>query len=74
MPGGEIFAKILEKGMDCNIPTRFANVALPNKKKTLSGIPILTFHRITIARSTKGAVAPIMMVKISTVSVIRRKG
>ena len=65
MPGGAIFADIALIGMAWSIFVRFSNVALPKRKKTLSGIPIATFHLITMIKSTMVARDPIIIVNMS---------
>ena len=52
IPGGAIFADIALIGIAWRILVSCSNVALPSKKKTLSGMPIATFHRMTMIRST----------------------
>ena len=63
MPGGDIFAKMVDIGMAWSMLARFSPTALPSKKKTLSGMPTDTFHRRMIIRSTIVARAPTTIVK-----------
>ena len=65
IPGGAILAEIALIGIACKIFVRFSNVALPNKKNTLSGIPIATFHRMIMIQSTMVASDPTTMEKMS---------
>ena len=51
-------------GMACNMFVRFSNTALPKRKKTLSGIPIATFQRFMIIKSTIVAIDPTIIEKM----------
>jgi len=65
MPGGAIFACSDDIGIDCRMMTRFSNIALPNKKKILSGIPITMFQRLMMIKSMIDAKEPTSNVKMS---------
>jgi hypothetical protein len=65
MPGGAIFAWSDDIGIDCRMITRFSKIALPNKKKTLSGMPITIFHRLIMIKSMIDAKEPTSNVNMS---------
>lgn len=65
MPGGEILAYIDDMGIDCKMITRFSKIVLPNKKKTLSGIPMAMFQRLIMIKSMIDASEPTINVKMS---------
>ncbi len=58
IPGAAILACIADMGIARSMLVRFSNVAFPSKKNTLSGMPIATFHRMIIIKSTMLASDP----------------
>ncbi len=62
IPGGDIFEQIASSGITCNETIIWAKIALPNIKKTLSGIPMFVFHRLTTIMSAIAVTAPVHIV------------
>ena len=62
IPGGVIFEQIASSGVSCKVTIIWANSALPNMKKTLSGIPMFVFQRLMTIISAIAATAPMHIV------------
>jgi hypothetical protein len=62
IPGGDIFEQIASRGIFWKQYIICANSALPNMKKTLSGIPIFVFQRLMTIMSAIEATAPVHIV------------
>jgi len=62
IPGGVIFEQIASSGMSWKVTIIWANIALPNMKNTLSGIPMFVFQRLMTIMSAIAATAPMHIV------------
>jgi len=62
IPGGDILEQIASSGMSCKVTIIWANIALPNMKKTFSGMPTFIFQRLMTIISASAVRAPVHIV------------